>query len=196
MTVSAAIEPFLMEMRQMHKEMLDKMGELYTSARQEAKEDLEREGKKNNCVVVGAPERPTEEETVRADKEMMSGLYEQCGILPADLVDLFRDGRSRHLDNGQVVPRIIKVRFRTYAAKKLFLTKGTYVLRSHYFAQSSSNFKPFVRPDLTLQQRVEDQNLRVECRNRNTPGNEAYDPNAYWKVLSGHIVKKTKNAEG
>lgn len=155
------------------------------SFQQEVAEALERERKKPNLVVVGAPE--TDPTSIRSDTDL-SNIHTVCtklGIPTGDVTDVFRNGvlKEGAGPRGMSYSRILKVVFSNPFSRSKFL-RG--YKRSQEAGVSSVSY---VRPDLTFIQRQEDKRLRDELFQRRRS-----NPDLDLVIRNGKIVNRLYNS--
>ena len=126
---------------------------------------LEQQDKKRNLVVVGLNNNIEE-------RQFIDNICDKIGIDPADVADVFRDGRNP--PGGRA--RIVKVKFHNLRSRRKFLT-GFVGVRSDVPGGTGA----FVRPDLTFRQRQLDRSLREELKKRREAGENI-------KIFRGRIV--------
>ena len=115
----------------------------------DVREELERLHKRKNIVLVGVKEEPQE-----VVSELVGKLLEKANLQMDSVKDCFRDGQiSRNPDRS----RIIKIRFKRYSDKMLFLRQ------SRAYRQVGGVFgNCFARKDMTFNERQRDRMLRIE----------------------------------
>ena len=148
-------------------------------------ENLEKEKRKDNLVIVGLPDQEPDEMAQRKyDTEKIEGYCEKLGI-PKDAVQsTYREGRQK----GKTVLKVaFKDRFVT--ERRLLLSNGTNLMRSDPDLQSL-RFRPFIRPDLTIQEREKDRELRNVLKERREKGEHNL------VIRGGRIVPRRPPAPG
>ena len=121
----------------------------------EIREDLEKEKKKHNVVLIGVPENNKEQIRCEADRNRVLEICQKLKMPNDRVLDIFRDGMVRQTDlNGREYSRITKVVFASFSDKMQFL-KG-------YKSCLGSDDRGYARHDLTLRQRQEENVLRAE----------------------------------
>lgn len=149
-------------------------------------ESMERKEKKLNLVAVGWPERgDNDREVATNDQKKVHDYCENLNIDPGSVIRTFRDGNStRRLADGRFVKanRIMKICFSDLNNRRVFLTKTSGLLRVDP-EMANLTFKPFVRPDMTMQERQADRALREVAKARRDAGEDVI-------VRNGQIVAR------
>jgi len=124
------------------------------------KDHLEKEGKKNNLVIVGFPVEKSDQMAQRAlDDKKVGDVCQKLGIPQESIQSTFREGRD---PSKSVLKVCFKDRFVT--ERRMFLFQGTRALKDTGILGPDS--RAYVRADLTWKERQADIALRAELRKR------------------------------
>lgn len=137
------------------------------SVKEIVSEMFEKQGKKNNLVIVGWPEKEnSDQEQEKADLSKIEDYCSKLEISPDSIQSHFRDGAKR--PGGS---RILKLCFkdRHVSARRRFLFNGSRLMKGDKDFDGTK-FRPFVREDRTWNERQLDKELRDEVKKRNENG--------------------------
>jgi hypothetical protein len=139
---------------------------------------VEKKEKGKNLVLVGLPEGDE-----NSDWDRVCYMAEKTGITNPTIAikTIYRDGmEGRKNVRGEIIPRIIKIKFANKQYREKMLKFG------HYKELGSDFTRAYVRRDMTFEERQHDKELRTELmQRRQTEGN----PNLI--IRDGGIVDKT-----
>ena len=141
---------------------------------------LEKNEKKENVVVVGLPERDE-----AADRARIYEMAQHAGINQPDhaIKTTFRDGiAGKRRQNGEMIPRIMKVKFVNKEYREKFL-------RTNYKGMGAEFAQVYVRHDMTYEEREKDRELKAELRHRRTT-----EGNSNLVIRNGRIIDKTNQS--
>lgn len=138
---------------------------------------MEKKEKKKNLVVVNLPESNDAEDWEKVEKmASLAGIEDPAHAIKT----IFRDGvGGKRAQNGSIIPRILKVKFRNPQARQKFL-------HNNYKNLGPDFARVYVRYDLTYEERERNRALRAELHQR-----RLMDGNSDLIIRNGRILNRS-----